>query len=102
MNPKARKPRPRPCGARDAERDVHARREEPRYRKTAPVQPPEKASFPGTATSMNTTDAKRVLETALICSQQPLALREMRVLFNDELGPDTVKALLVDLQDDWA
>lgn len=51
---------------------------------------------------MNTTDAKRVLETALICSQQPLALREMRVLFNDELGPDTVKALLADLQDDWA
>jgi segregation and condensation protein B len=51
---------------------------------------------------MNTTDAKRVLETALICSQQPLALREMRVLFNDELGPDTIKALLAGLQDDWA
>src|SRR4051812_26572665 len=51
---------------------------------------------------MNTTDAKRVLETALICSPQPLALREMRVLFNDELGPDTVKALLADLQDEWA
>jgi segregation and condensation protein B len=51
---------------------------------------------------MNTTDAKRVLETALICSQQPLALREMRILFNDELGPDTIKALLADLQDDWA
>jgi segregation and condensation protein B len=50
---------------------------------------------------MNTTDAKRVLETALICSQQPLALREMRVLFNDELGADTLKALLVQLQDDW-
>lgn len=51
---------------------------------------------------MNTTDAKRVLETALICSQQPLALRELRVLFNDELGADTIKALLADLQDDWA
>jgi segregation and condensation protein B len=51
--------------------------------------------------SMNTTDAKRVLETALICSQQPLALRELRVLFNDELGADTIKALLADLQDDW-
>lgn len=50
---------------------------------------------------MNTTDAKRVLETALICSQQPLALRELRVLFNDELGADTIKALLADLQDDW-
>jgi segregation and condensation protein B len=50
---------------------------------------------------MNTTDAKRVLETALICSQQPLALRELRVLFNDELGADTLKALLADLQSDW-
>ena len=51
---------------------------------------------------MNTTDAKRVLETALICSQQPLPLREMRVLFNDELGADTIKSLLAQLQDDWA
>jgi segregation and condensation protein B len=51
---------------------------------------------------MNTSDAKRVLETALICSHQPLTLREMRVLFNDELGADTVKTLLQDLQDDWA
>ena len=51
---------------------------------------------------MNTADAKRVLETALICSQQPLPVRELRVLFNDELGADTIKALLDDLQDDWA
>ncbi|MEJ6023393.1 SMC-Scp complex subunit ScpB [Ramlibacter sp. PS4R-6] len=51
---------------------------------------------------MNTTDAKRVLETALICSPQPLAVRELRILFNDELGADTVKALLAELQDDWA
>ncbi|MBX3659315.1 MAG: SMC-Scp complex subunit ScpB [Ramlibacter sp.] len=51
---------------------------------------------------MNTADAKRVLETALICSQQPLPVREMRVLFNDELGADTIKTLLQDLQDDWA
>src|SRR3954467_14608467 len=50
---------------------------------------------------MNTTDAKRVLETALICSPQPLAVREMRVLFNDELGADTIKALLAQLQDEW-
>ena len=51
---------------------------------------------------MNTVDARRVLETALICSQQPLAVREMRVLFNDELGADTIKTLLDDLQNDWA
>lgn len=51
---------------------------------------------------MNTADAKRVLETALICSSQPLQLRELRVLFNDELGADTVRSLLEDLQHDWA
>jgi segregation and condensation protein B len=50
---------------------------------------------------MNTADAKRVLETALICSQQPLPVRELRVLFNDELSADTIKALLGDLQNDW-
>ena len=30
---------------------------------------------------MNTQDAKRVLETALICASQPLTLRELRSLF---------------------
>ncbi|MFT4193187.1 SMC-Scp complex subunit ScpB [Ottowia sp.] len=51
---------------------------------------------------MNSTDAKRILETALICAQQPLPLRELRVLFNDELGADTLKNLLLELQDEWA
>jgi len=51
---------------------------------------------------MNMADAKRVLETALICSQQPLALRDMRVLFNDAMGTDTLKVLLEELSNDWA
>lgn len=51
---------------------------------------------------MNTTDAKRVLETALICAQQPLPLREMGVLFNGALTADTLKLVLEDLQNDWA
>jgi segregation and condensation protein B len=51
---------------------------------------------------MNTADAKRVLETALICSQQPLQLRDMRVLFDDGLSSDTLKILLRELQLDWA
>ena len=52
--------------------------------------------------NMNTSDAKRVLETALICAQQPLVVRDMRILFNEEIGADTVKALLLQLQKDWA
>ena len=51
---------------------------------------------------MNTADAKRILETALICSAQPLPVRDLRVLFSDELGADTIKTLLVELQEDWA
>ena len=51
---------------------------------------------------MNMAHAKRVLETALICSQQPLPVRDMRVLFNDSLGMDTLKSLLEELQVDWS
>jgi segregation and condensation protein B len=51
---------------------------------------------------MNTADARRVLETALICAQQPLTVRELRVLFADELGADTIKELLGELQNEWA
>jgi len=51
---------------------------------------------------MNLADAKRVLETALICSQQPMPLRDMRALFGDALGIDTLKTLLQDLQNDWS
>lgn len=50
---------------------------------------------------MNTQDAKRVLETALICASQPLTLRELRSLFADELGADTLRSLLDELSRDW-
>ncbi len=50
---------------------------------------------------MNSLDAKRVLETALICASQPLPLRDMRVLFADELGPDTLRSLLDELTREW-
>ncbi len=51
---------------------------------------------------MNTFDAKRVLETALICASQPIRVNELRTLFADELGADTLKDLLQDLQLDWS
>lgn len=51
---------------------------------------------------MNTTDAKRVLETALICAPQAMPVRDMEVLFDAEVGPDTIKRLLSELQDEWA
>jgi len=51
---------------------------------------------------MNTVEAKRVLETALICAPQPVTVRELRGLFDDALGADTLKTLLLELQQDWA
>jgi len=50
---------------------------------------------------MNSAQAKHVLETALICTQQALPLRELRTLFNDAIGADTIKQLLLELQLEW-
>jgi segregation and condensation protein B len=51
---------------------------------------------------MNMSQARQVLETALICSQQPLQLRELRALFRESLGADTIKTLLDELSNEWA
>lgn len=51
---------------------------------------------------MNTQEAKRVLETALICAHRPLSLRDMRLLFDDQVGADTLRALLDELTRDWS
>jgi segregation and condensation protein B len=50
---------------------------------------------------MNTVQAKRVLETALICSQQALQVRDLRTLFDDEVAAETIKQLLHELQLEW-
>jgi segregation and condensation protein B len=52
--------------------------------------------------TMNTADAKRILETALICTQQPLTLRDMRLLLNGVLGIDVLKVLLLEIQQEWS
>ena len=50
---------------------------------------------------INTAEATRVLETALICAQQPVSLRDMRTLFQEEVGNDTLKEMLADLAAQW-
>jgi len=50
---------------------------------------------------MNTQEAKRVLETALICAQQPLTIKDLRSLFADEIGADSLRMLLDELVRDW-
>src|ERR1700743_1197594 len=51
---------------------------------------------------MNTQEAKIVLETALICAQEPLKLGELRKLFADNVSADTIRTLLEDLKQDWS
>ncbi len=50
---------------------------------------------------MNSQDAKRVLETALICASQPLPLRDMRALFADTIETHELRSLLDELGRDW-
>lgn len=51
---------------------------------------------------MNTQEAKIVLETALICAQEPLKVSDLRQLFADPVSADTVRALLEDLRNEWS
>jgi segregation and condensation protein B len=55
---------------------------------------------------MNTAEAKKVLETALLCAHEPLTINEMRKLFADDgsngVGADTIKEMLLDLRKDWS
>jgi segregation and condensation protein B len=51
--------------------------------------------------SMNTQEAKTVLETALLTAGQPLTVSELRRLFGDYMSADTLRALLDELRQDW-
>jgi segregation and condensation protein B len=51
---------------------------------------------------MNTSDAKRVLETALICAQAPVPVRELQLLFDGQLTAPELTALLHELVQEWA
>jgi segregation and condensation protein B len=46
-------------------------------------------------------EIKRVLEAALLASRQPIALVELRKLFADEVGTDTLRRTLDELREDW-
>lgn len=50
---------------------------------------------------MNSTEAKRILETALICSSQALQLRDLKTLFDESVSVDSLKQLLAELQFEW-
>lgn len=46
-------------------------------------------------------DVKRVLEAALLSSQEPLGLNEVKRLFQGEVANETLKNLLAEIAEDW-
>jgi len=50
---------------------------------------------------MLTAQAKTVIEAALLCAVHPLSVSDLRRLFDDEIGADTVRGVLEDLREDW-
>ena len=50
---------------------------------------------------MNTLEAKKILEAALLSASTPLAVAELRKMFEEQVGADTVRALLEEMRTDW-
>jgi segregation and condensation protein B len=51
---------------------------------------------------LSPTEAKRVIEAALLASREPLSLSELKRLFDEEIGPDTLRRLLGELREEWS
>jgi len=53
-------------------------------------------------TLLSPAEVKAVLETALLAASAPLSIPELRRLFDDDVGADTVRRLLDELREAWA
>jgi segregation and condensation protein B len=70
----------------------------------AAVRPPRcgQAAHIAKMDILETPDATRILEAALLCSHQPMSLREMRQLFDDTVSADGVLAMLGGIREQWS
>jgi segregation and condensation protein B len=50
---------------------------------------------------LNPPEAKRILEAALLASQEPVSATELKRLFDGELGVEAIRKLLAELAEDW-
>ena len=50
---------------------------------------------------LNPPDAKRILEAALLASQEPVSVTELKRLFEGELNVDAIRRLLAELAEEW-
>ena len=51
---------------------------------------------------LNPTEAKRIIEAALLASQEPVPLSGIRRLFEEDIGADTLRRLLGELREEWS
>ncbi|WP_432239620.1 SMC-Scp complex subunit ScpB [Herbaspirillum robiniae] len=58
---------------------------------------------------MNIAEAKKVLETALLCTHEPLSINDLKKLYVDpesdqasEIGADAIRQMLDELREEWA
>ncbi len=49
----------------------------------------------------NTDQVLRILETALLCGQQPLTIRDIQTLYQDTLSEPDIRAILAELSTSW-
>lgn len=63
---------------------------------------PEQESGSQVGPSTEVEQAKTVLETALLTAQEPMSLAELRRLFDDDIGLDTLRRLLEDIRAGWS
>jgi segregation and condensation protein B len=50
---------------------------------------------------LDPTEAKRIIEAALLCAQEPVALADLKRLFGGEIGADTLRRLVAELREEW-
>jgi segregation and condensation protein B len=50
---------------------------------------------------LNPPEAKRILEAALLASQEPVSPTELKRLFEGELGVDAIRKLLAEIAEEW-
>lgn len=79
---------------------------EPSPQSTEQLIPEELGEFGDAADTsiaevIDTAEAKRALEAALLAASEPMGLNELRRLFEGQLGPDVIRNLLEELRTEW-
>jgi segregation and condensation protein B len=50
---------------------------------------------------MNSDEARKILETALICAPAPMPLRDLQLLFDGERDPSDIRRMIEELAEQW-